>query len=146
MLSSSAFSILTVRVQIYSRADNIAGCLVADDEYPQRVAFGFIGKVLNDLSDKYGEGLQDQKEDTQLDLPSLEPDFRKYQDPKEADKILQIQKNLDDVKDIMQKNIEEVLKRGETLDSLMMKSNDLSKTSVTFYQTAKKNNQCCQLY
>jgi synaptobrevin family protein YKT6 len=124
----------------------LAGCLIADNEYPQRVAFGFVGKVLNELSEKYGDSLQDQKEDVQLDLPSLEVDFQKYQDPQEADKILKIQKDLDEVKDVMQKNIEEVLKRGETLDSLMMKSNDLSKTSVTFYQQAKKNNQCCQLY
>ena len=126
------------------------GCLVADEEYPQRVAFGFIGNFMNDLVDKYGvdklASASPSGEDVQLDLPTLEGDFRKYQDPKEADKLLQIQKNLDDVKEIMQKNIEEVLKRGETLDSLMMKSNDLSKTSVTFYQTAKKNNQCCQLY
>jgi synaptobrevin family protein YKT6 len=126
----------------------LCGCLVADEEYPQRVAFAFIGKFMGDLVEKYGVDklTSFSAEDVQLDLPNLENDFRKYQDPKEADKLSQIQKNLDDVKEIMQKNIEEVLKRGETLDSLMMKSNDLSKTSVTFYQTAKKNNQCCQLY
>ncbi len=125
----------------------MCGCLVADEEYPQRVAFAFIGKFVGELVEKYGsEKLMGYSDDVQLDLPNLENDFRKYQDPKEADKLTQIQKNLDDVKEIMQKNIEEVLKRGETLDSLMMKSNDLSKTSYTFYQTAKKNNQCCQLY
>lgn len=46
----------------------------------------------------------------------------------------------------MSKNIEEVLKRGETLDSLMEKSTDLSATSLQFYKKAKKTNQCCKAY
>lgn len=62
----------------------------------------------------------------------------------QADKLLKIQKNLDDIKDIMHKNIDEVLKRGENLDSLMEKSEDLSATSVQFYKKAKSTNACCK--
>jgi synaptobrevin family protein YKT6 len=65
-----------------------------------------------------------------------------YQNPSEADKLTKIQKNLDEVKDIMHKNIEEVLNRGETLDTLMDKSEDLSASSLTFYKQAKKTNSC----
>lgn len=65
-----------------------------------------------------------------------------YQNPAEADKLIKIQKGLDEVKDIMHKNIEEVLNRGETLDALMDKSEDLSATSLTFYKQSKKQNQC----
>jgi len=137
---------LPFRLYIHTRQDNLSGCIVADEEYPQRVAFAFVAQVMDDLKTKYGEKLSDFKEDTDLSSPQLQADFTKYQDPQEADKILKIQKNLDEVKEIMQQNIEEVLARGETLDSLMVKSGDLSKTSITFYQTAKKNNQCCQLY
>ena len=46
----------------------------------------------------------------------------------------------------MHKNIEEVLNRGETLDALMDKSEDLSATSLTFYKQSKKQNQCCKAY
>ena len=56
---------------------------------------------------------------------------------------MRIQQNLDEVKDIMQKNIDDVLKRGETIDSLMAKSDDLSGASVQFAKMARKNNQCC---
>ena len=38
------------------------------------------------------------------------------------------------------------LNRGETLDALMDKSEDLSATSLTFYKQAKKQNQCCKAY
>lgn len=40
-----------------------------------------------------------------------------------------------------------LLKRGETLESLMAKSKDMSGVSLDFYKTAKKTNKkCCSLY
>merc|ERR1719203_2182818 len=69
--------------------------------------------------------------------------FDKYQNPEEADNVMRIQKNLDDVKDVMHRNIEEVLERGENLDQLMVKSEDLSTTSYKFYRTARNANSCC---
>ena len=51
---------------------------------------------------------------------------------------MKIEKDLHDVKDIMQQNMESILKRGESLDVLMEKSKDLSAVSVGFYKKAKK--------
>jgi len=62
------------------------------------------------------------------------------------DKAKKVLRQVDEVKDIMHKNIEEVLKRGENLDSLMEKSEDLSAVSVQFYKKAKQTNQCCKYY
>ena len=40
----------------------------------------------------------------------------------------------------------ELLKKGEQLDELMVKSKDLNKVSVEFYKKAKKqNSKCCGL-
>jgi synaptobrevin family protein YKT6 len=51
-----------------------------------------------------------------------------------------------DVKDIVHKNLAELLKKGEQLDELMVKSKDLDKVSVEFYKKAKKqNSKCCGL-
>ena len=59
---------------------------------------------------------------------------------------MKIESELNSITDIMHKNIEQLLKRGETLENLMQKSNDLSTVSYDFYKRAKKNNQCCKLY
>ncbi|CAI7834703.1 unnamed protein product [Closterium sp. NIES-53] len=66
-------------------------------------------------------------------------------DPVEADKLMKIQKELDETKFILHKTIDSVLERGEKLDTLVEKSNDLSMASQLFYQQAKKNNQCCKM-
>ena len=56
---------------------------------------------------------------------------------------MKIQKDLDEVTDIMHRNIEEVIHRGETLDTLMVRSEDLSRGSIEFNRRAKKMNSCC---
>eukprot|EP00070_Physeter_catodon_P036395 XP_028343289.1 VAMP-like protein YKT61 [Physeter catodon] len=72
--------------------------------------------------------------------------LQQYQNPVEADRILKVQRGLDEVKDVMLKNIDDLLQRGEKLDDLMKRSEDLSNTSYQFYRQAKKNNQCCSWY
>eukprot|EP00918_Siedleckia_nematoides_P067814 GHVU01147601.1.p2 GENE.GHVU01147601.1~~GHVU01147601.1.p2 ORF type:complete len:129 (-),score=20.35 GHVU01147601.1:830-1216(-) len=86
-------------------------------------------------------------EDIQLDFQKEGDEMLvKYQNPLEADKLLKVQSDLDEVKDVMLKNIDELLQRGEKLENLMERSEDLSQTSHQFYRTAKKNNQCCSWY
>jgi synaptobrevin family protein YKT6 len=75
-----------------------------------------------------------------------EPDG-KYIYLKLEDNILKLQSELNEVTDIMKKNLNELLKREENLDGLMAKSKDLSSVSVEFYKKAKSaNNKCCKLY
>merc|ERR1711879_393048 len=82
--------------------------------------------------------------DATLVTPEIDGMFAKYQNPAEADKLTKIEKDLDEVKETVMHSMDELLKRGESLDALMQKSKDLSSTSVQFYRTAKKNYQCCK--
>ena len=72
--------------------------------------------------------------------------MREWQNPLEADKLLRIEKELQEVQDIVHQNLQDLLKRGEAMDELMQKSSDLNKTSVEFYKKAKKaNSGCCNI-
>ena len=76
---------------------------------------------------------------------SLEDALTRFQDPLNADKIGRIQKELDETKIVLHKTIESVLERGEKLDALVEKSNDLSLASQMFYKSARKTNSCCKM-
>uniref|UniRef100_A0A7S2JAI0 V-SNARE coiled-coil homology domain-containing protein n=1 Tax=Alexandrium andersonii TaxID=327968 RepID=A0A7S2JAI0_9DINO len=89
---------------------------------------------------------EDLNADAVLPCPPIEVMFQKYMDPTEADKLTKIEKDLEEVKGTVMQSMDDLLKRGESLDQLMQKSKDLSSTSVQFYRTAKKNNQCCKMY
>jgi len=134
-------------VHAYVRLDGLSGAVVSDKEYPQRVAFALLQKSMRDYESNHPKNdWEEQKIDSDEEPENMLKDITAFQNPHEADKLTAIQKQLDEVKDIMQKNIEDVLARGETLDTLMAKSEDLSSSSVQFYKQAKKVNSCCKYY
>lgn len=69
----------------------------------------------------------------------------KFKDPSQINKIAGIQKDLDETMDTLRKAIQQTTVRGEHLDSLFQKSENLNTTSKMFYQQAKKQNSCCVL-
>lgn len=110
---------------VYVQHNGVAGVVITDDEYPSRIAFSLLTKVL---------------QHPDILLSSL---MTQYQNPTEVDKLARIQQQLEDIKIVMHENIEEVLKRGESLDDLIRRSSDLSATSKIFYGKARDTNKCC---
>lgn len=128
---------------VYVRADNLAAVLIADHEYPQRVAHTLLTKVLDDFTVKVPKELWASTSENCSDFGTLPGYLAKYQDPREGDALTRMQGDLDETKIILKNTIEAVLDRGEKLDDLVEKSQQLSYSSKTFYKTAKKTNSCC---
>ncbi|PKA61528.1 VAMP-like protein YKT61 [Apostasia shenzhenica] len=120
-------------------------CAVAfmDDNYPVRSAFSLLNTVLDEYQKAFGESWRTVQADVTQPWPFANEALTKFQDPAEADKLLKIQRDLDETKIILHKTIDSVLARGEKLDSLVEKSSDLSAASQMFYKQARKTNQCC---
>lgn len=128
---------------VYVRRDGLAGVVVGDHEYQQRVAHTLINKILDEFTTKYSSSQWPVLKESSVDFPQLPEYLQKYQNPKEADAMTKIQTELDETKIILHNTIEAVLQRGEKLDDLVEKSEGLSMQSKAFYKTAKKTNQCC---
>lgn len=113
----------------YTKVDNLAVAIITDEEYPPKVAHTLTLQILEEFPQV-----------------NLEEYLKKYQDPKNADAIMRLQADLEETKIILHNSITNILKRGEKLDDLVAKSEDLSSQSKLFYKTARKTNQCCQLF
>ncbi|XP_061115715.1 synaptobrevin homolog YKT6-like [Conger conger] len=130
---------------VYVRNDSLSAVVIADSEYPQRVCFSLLEKVLDEFS----------KQVDSIDWPSGSPDtihytaldsyLAKYQNPREADALSKVQAELDETKIILHNTMESLLERGEKLDDLVQKSDQLGNTSKAFYKTARKQNSCCEV-
>jgi synaptobrevin family protein YKT6 len=133
----------------YTTKDNLSATVIADKEYPEKAAFILLNNVLMDFREYFASNpsvYTDAQQDANLNYENLEVFLKKWQDPTKADKLLGIEKELHEVKEIIHKNLADLLKKGEQLDELMVKSKDLNKVSVEFYKKAKKQNQrCCNL-
>mmetsp|Transcript_22954 Transcript_22954/g.50351 ORF Transcript_22954/g.50351 Transcript_22954/m.50351 type:complete len:200 (-) Transcript_22954:1727-2326(-) len=129
---------------VHVRDSGIAGVVVGDEEYPTTASFAIITKVLDEFLATSGDSWKNVDADTHTAEAMLEPSLAKYQDHTQADKLSKIQKDLDETKIILHQTIDSVLRRGEKLDALVDKSNDLSLASQMFYKSARKTNSCCR--
>jgi len=133
-------------LHIYRRVDGLTGVAITDQNYPERVAQTLITKLTSAFEKQHGNNWKKANKDETLQFPQIDSLLKEYANPNKADKMMAVQQNLDEIKEIMHKNIEDILARGETLDDLLAKSDDIGEVSKMFHSQAKKNNQCCQLY
>lgn len=126
-------------VHAFVRPDGLAATVTADTEYPTRVAFALLSQLLDDFSDQIDNWAKVESADTY----PLDATLIKAQDPANFDKITKIQQDLDETTQVLHQTIDKLLERGEKLDNLVERSDDLSKQSKMFYKQARKTNSCC---
>lgn len=127
--------------------EGLAGVAITDSEYPQRVALHLISQMLTLFMSRYSRvhWMCSSEDATYTPLPALKELLQKYQNPHEADSLLKVQKELDETKVFLNSTLSSLLERGEKLDSIVLKSEQLSTQSKAFYKVAKKTNSCCWL-
>lgn len=130
----------------YIRADGLSVVVITKPDYPKRTAFS----LLNNLSDEFFRKFPDRNRwstmspsSTSSYYPELKKHLENAHNPDSTDPFMRVQRELDETKIVLHKTMESLLQRGEKLDDLVQKSEDLSLTSRQFYKTAKKTNQCC---
>ncbi|CDJ44110.1 SNARE protein, putative [Eimeria tenella] len=132
------------RCFVFNHFSSLCCCALTSFNYPLRVAFGLLNEALKQMQQVEESAWRSLAADAKTDLlPSSKLLLEKYKNPVEADKLLKVQQDLDEVKGVMLRNIDELLQRGEKLEDLMQRSEDLSSTSYQFYRQAKKSNSCC---
>ena len=73
--------------------------VITDQEYPVRVAFSVLNKILDEFStsvpaDSYSTP-------SSISFPALSTYLQKYQDPRQADNIMRVQQELDETKIVL---------------------------------------------
>ena len=127
----------------YVSGEHLGCAIVTDKDYPTRVGLSLAALVLQEFKAAHPDDWVSHRQDVQLATPNIQKLLEKYQKPEVADNISKIQKDLDEVKDILHQSMEDLLKRGERLETIIEKSDDLSASSKQFLWQAKKNNECC---
>jgi len=128
--------------------NGITYIIVTDIQYPSRVVLDINRKVVNNFSE-YVKDNYDINYIKNLDMSSFNKSLKdmgeQYQYPEKMDKILALHKNIDETKLILHKSLDTLMKRGETLDDLIEKSESISLTAKDFYRTTKRA-KCCYIF
>jgi len=121
----------------YISEDGIVFLCITDDDFERSKAFAFLSEVKRRFRTQYGTRAQTA-------LPyAMNTEFSRILatqmafHSRDRDQIADVEGNLDELKGIMVKNIASVADRGEKLELLIDKTEDLSSNSVTFKTTSR---------
>ena len=73
--------------------------VITDQEYPVRVAFSVLNKVLDEFSTSVP--VDSYSTPSSISFPALNTYLQQYQDPRQADNIMRVQQELDETKIIL---------------------------------------------
>ncbi len=88
----------------WTTKDMLSCTVITDNEYPEKAAFILINNVLMDFREQFSNNPQvyeNATTDQTLSYSALEEFLKKWQDPHEADKLMKIEKELYEVKEII---------------------------------------------
>ena len=95
------FVFLDYMCHVYVRGDSLAGVLISDHEYPNRVSHTLITKVLDEFAGKYPASTWPTLKESTTDFQQINVYLAKYQNPREADAMTKMQDDLDETKIIL---------------------------------------------
>lgn len=77
---------------MYTNSDGISVVIICDKEYPTRVSFDLIAKILKNYADvNYSDSIQN----------FLDEAISSYQQPENIDSIMKVQKDLEETKVVL---------------------------------------------
>lgn len=121
ILTSAAYSPRIAQVRIGTLLSTVAGGLPAS-----------WMRATEDCLDIKGEG----------GLVPLKDFLEAMQNPSNVDKLSEMRQEMEDTKDIVYQNLEKLLERGNKLEDVLKRSDDLSGAAKMFALEAKKANRC----
>ncbi|KAL0478643.1 synaptobrevin [Acrasis kona] len=131
---------------VHKRDDGLTCVLVTDKDYPYRVAFDIVRKTMTDFGDYTQKEGTYSKANTENFYSAYNNTLKQtvdlYQDPTKGDNILKVKKELDETKEVLHQTLEKLLDRGESLDELVQKSEELESSTIEFYKRTK-DTKCC---
>mmetsp|Transcript_122232 Transcript_122232/g.305103 ORF Transcript_122232/g.305103 Transcript_122232/m.305103 type:complete len:225 (-) Transcript_122232:29-703(-) len=129
----------------YMMVDGVCHMALFDKGYPKNLAFAFLEDVnrlfQEELKREFGTGSVDYRSHIEtIEKPYYFIKFDRqitkkkaeYRDPQSSKALGRLNDNLTEVSSIMRQNIDEILTRGENLESVGRKANDLKDSSQKF--------------
>ncbi|CAN1221409.1 Putative vesicle-associated membrane protein 726 [Linum grandiflorum] len=120
----------------------VAYCVVADESAGRQVPMAFLERIKEDFMTKYGSGKATTATANSLNKefgPKLKEHMQYCVDhPEEISKLAKVKAQVSEVKGVMMENIEKVLDRGEKIELLVDKTENLHQQAQDFRSTGTK--------
>eukprot|EP00045_Choanoeca_perplexa_P003753 m.33231 g.33231 ORF g.33231 m.33231 type:complete len:239 (-) comp12211_c0_seq1:1057-1773(-) len=123
----------------YVREDGVVYLCLADEEFGRRIPFAFLAQIIKDFSPyKNGAHKAIAYGYNREFSPVLQRQMAAYSRNGGADPLAKARGEVDAVKNVMVENIQKVLQRGEQIDIMVDKAEDLESEAKRFQTSSRK--------
>eukprot|EP00003_Mantamonas_plastica_P014649 TRINITY_DN2532_c0_g3_i2.p1 TRINITY_DN2532_c0_g3~~TRINITY_DN2532_c0_g3_i2.p1 ORF type:complete len:204 (-),score=63.99 TRINITY_DN2532_c0_g3_i2:141-752(-) len=118
----------------YTVSDGLVYLCMTDADFGRRIPFAFLDDIKNRFVSEYGDRGRTALAYAMNESFSkvLQKQMEYYSNNPSADRIMQVRGEIDEVKNVMVQNIEKVLERGERIELLVDKTENLSTQAFKF--------------
>ena len=115
-----------------------------------RVAFDVVSRTMHEFNEYVRSNLISIGNPTKDNFVSqynetLKNALAKYQDPTKADGMEKLKKDIEGTKEVLHTALEKLLDRGESIESLIERTDELSGSSKEFYKRANRSKCPCSI-
>ncbi len=149
--NTSSHTCKKYKINITTRQNGLIGVLVTDDDYPKRISLTIVENTLDKFELEYNNNnnINDLSETKDYCVPKFNKEcyniLKANRDPSQTDDIYKTQKEVENIKDIIEENIDKILGRGETIENLLEKTIELDDNAHNFYISSRKLG-CCKIF
>jgi vesicle-associated membrane protein 72 len=124
----------------FERTGDYVYCVVADKDYGRTIPFAFLSRISRAFEARYGPGISRAGGISVSGFKSTLREEMNYcmSHPNELDRVENVQNKIADVKGIVVQNIESVLARGERIEDMVDKTEELRAQAMQFRNDGKK--------
>lgn len=111
---------------------------MADESFKRRIPFAFLEDIKNRFVSNYGDGAATANAYGMNNdfAPVLKRQLDYFSNDPSADQLRKVKGEIEDVKQVMVTNIDKVLQRGDKIDILVNKTEDLNQQAFKFKKSS----------
>jgi len=123
----------------YIIESNVCYMALAERYYPKRLAFQYLEELCREFTRSHGPDIHTFSRPYQAINfdPKMNKLRKEYLDPQAPKNVQKLSQDLSDIHNIMHQNIQEILKRGESLERVATKGSVLLQESKRFDKNAR---------
>jgi synaptobrevin homolog YKT6 len=132
-------------INVYHRSDNLAGVVFTDIDYPKRISYALCCQAIEHFFAKFENRWRNNPKDKFIEFKELKKIVQEFEKPNNSDSIARAIENTQATTEILTQTLNNIMIRGETLQILVEKSEELSLRAKMFYKESQKK-RCCIIY
>ena len=132
-------------INLYHRVDNLVCVVFTDIDYPKRVSYALCNRAVDTFSAKFENRWRNAPKDSVIEFKELKKIMQEFERPGDHDAVARAIENTDATTEILTQALSKIIIRGETLQVIVEKSEELSIRAKMFYKETQKK-KCCVIF